>query len=439
MKTFKGGFHVPDNKDLTANAAIEQMPVVTDYFVSLSQHIGKPAELLVNVGDTVKEGQLIAKSSSFVSANIHSPICGEIIDVTKRKNAQGNLVDYVHIRSNGKQEVEYLPKLDNPTPDQIVERVAAAGIVGMGGAGFPTSVKIQPKDPVDSLIINGAECEPYLNCDNRLMIERAEQFIHGVRLLAKAVNVPNIYIGIEANKMEAYATLLAIDGVIDDKTPKQEGDIVVVLLKKKYPQGAEKTLIKACVNREVPVGGLPSAVGCIVCNVATAYATYDAVVNGIPLYKRVMTVSGRGVATPKNIEVRIGTPLKTIVDDVCGGLKDDTIKLVSGGPMMGFSLADLDVCTTKTDSGFLALTDKEASTVLPTPCINCGRCASVCPMRLMPMYIDFYATVGDYDNAVKIGGAMNCFECGTCAYVCPAKRPIVQSVRLTKFKMKEKK
>lgn len=438
MKTFKGGFHVPDNKDLTASAAIEQMPAVTDYFVSLSQHIGKPAELVVNVGDTVKEGQLIAKASSFVSANIHSPVCGEVIDVTKRKNAQGGIVDYVHIRANGKQDVDYLPKLSDPTPEQIIERVAAAGIVGMGGAGFPTSVKISPKDPVDSLIINAAECEPYLNCDNRLMIERTEQFIAGVRLLAKAINVTNIYIGIEANKMEAHAALMAQDGVIDEKTPRQENDIVVVLLKKKYPQGAEKTLIKACVNRAVPVGGLPSAVGCIVCNVASAYATYDAVVNGTPLYKRLMTVSGRGVATPKNIEVRVGTPLEAIVE-FCGGLNEETVKLVSGGPMMGFSLAGLDVCTTKTDSGFLALTDKEASTVLPTPCINCGRCASVCPMRLMPMYIDFYATVDDYDNACKIGGAMNCFECGTCAYVCPAKRPIVQSVRLTKSKMKEKK
>lgn len=438
MKTFKGGFHVPDNKELTATAAIEQMPVVPDYFVSLSQHIGKPAEPVVNVGDTVKEGQLIAKASSFVSANIHSPVCGDVVGIEKRKNAQGATVDYIHIKSNGKQDAAVLKKLDNPTREQIVERVAEAGIVGMGGAGFPTAVKIQPKDAVDCLIINAAECEPYLNCDNRLMIEKTREFIEGVKLLAKAIDVNQIYIGLEANKMEAYSALVALDGVVGEEMPKQEGDIVVVLLKKKYPQGAEKTLIKACVNREVPVGGLPSAVGCIVNNVGTAYATYDAVVNGVPLYKRLMTVSGRGVRNPKNIEVRIGTPLSAIVD-FCGELTEDTVKLVSGGPMMGFSLADLDVSTTKTDSGFLALTDKEASTVLPTPCINCGRCANVCPMKLMPMYIDFYATVGDYDKAVKIGGAMNCFECGTCAYVCPAKRPIVQSVRLTKSKMKEKK
>ena len=439
MKTFKGGFHVPDNKALTADASIELMPIVPDYYVSLAQHIGKPAEAVVSVGDEVVEGQLIAKASSFVSANIHSPVCGEVVEIVKRKNAQGATVDYVHIKSNGKQDRFTLPKLTAPTATEIVNRVAEAGIVGMGGAGFPTAVKIQPKDPVDSLIINAAECEPYLNCDNRLMIERANEFVAGVKLLAKAVNVPNVYIGIEANKMQAYNTLLALDGVIaDDKKSleaRKPGDIVVVLLKKKYPQGAEKTLIKACVNREVPVGGLPSAVGCIVDNVGTAYAVYDAVVNGNTLHKRLMTVSGRGVKTPKNLEVAVGTPLESIVE-FCGGLTDDTIKLVSGGPMMGFSLANLDVCTTKTDSGLLALTSKEASTVLPTPCINCGRCAEVCPMRLMPMYIDFYTTCGDTENAVKYGAA-NCFECGTCAYVCPAKRPIVQSVRLTKMRMKE--
>ena len=432
---------MPDNKDLTATAVIEQMPVVTDYYVPLSQHIGKPAQPVVNVGDEVVEGQLIAEASAYVSANVHSPVCGEVAELVKRKNAQGNVVDCIHIRSNGKQDKFVLPALDDPSPEQIVERVREAGIVGMGGAGFPTAVKLQPKDPVDSLVINAAECEPYLNCDNRLIIERTDRFLAGVRLIAKAIGVSKIYIGIEANKTEAYNKLLEQDGVIADTKEalenRKEGDIVVVLLKAKYPQGAEKTLIKACLNREVPVGALPAAVGCIVDNVGTAYAVWDAVVNGRPLYKRLMTVSGRGVVNPKNIEVPVGTPLSQIVE-LCGGLTDNAVKLVSGGPMMGFSLMNLDVCTTKTDSGFLALTDKEASTVLPTPCINCGRCASVCPMRLMPMYIDFYTTVGDTENAVKYG-ALNCFECGTCAYVCPAKRPIVQSVRLTKIKAKEKK
>ena len=432
---------MPDNKGLSASASIEQMPLVAEYFVSLSQHIGKPAEPIVAAGDVVAEGQLIAKASSFVSANIHSPVCGEVVGVVKRKNAQGNNVDYIHIKSNGGTDKVTLKPLRDPTPKQIVERIAEAGIVGMGGAGFPTAVKLQPQDHVDTLIINAAECEPYLNCDNRLMIERTAEFIEGVRLIAKAIDVKNVYIGIEANKMEAYKALVALDGVIGgtkkELKGKKDGDIVVVLLKKKYPQGAEKTLISACVKRKVPVGALPAAVGCIVNNVGTAYAVYDAVVNGRPLYRRLMTVSGRGVNTPKNIEVSVGTPISAIIE-FCDNLTDNTVKLVSGGPMMGFTLTDVSVATTKTDSGLLALTDKEASTVLPTPCINCGRCAAVCPMKLMPMYIDFYTTCGDTENAVKYGAA-NCFECGTCAYVCPAKRPIVQSVRLTKMKMKEKK
>ena len=436
MKTFRGGVHIPDRKAISEDIAICEMPMVADYYVSLSQHIGKPAELVVKVGDTVAEGELLAKASGFVSANIHSPVCGEVVEIVKRKNAQGNTAEYVHVKANGKTDVKRLPAISNPTRQQIIDRIAEAGIVGMGGAGFPTAVKIQPKDPVDTLIINAAECEPYLNCDNRVMVERAEQFIAGVRMLAMACDVKNVFIGIEANKPDAYMALLEVDGVVSENAIRNEGDIVVVLLKKKYPQGAEKTLIKACVDREVPVGGLPAAVGCIVNNVSTAYAVWDAVTNGTPLYKRVMTVSGRGIE-PHNLEVRVGTPLSAVVE-FCGGLKDNAVKLVSGGPMMGFSLVDLDVATTKTDSGFLALAWWEASTVLPTPCINCGRCASVCPMRLMPMYIDFYATVGDVDNAVKYG-AMNCFECGTCAYVCPAKRPIVQSVRLTKMRMKEKK
>ncbi len=437
MKTFKGGRHIADNKHLTANVAIEQMPIVPDYYVALAQHIGKPATLCVEVGQTVCEGQLIAKADGFVSANIHSPVCGEIVGIEKRKNAQGRVCDYVHIKSNGEQKVELMPALENPTREQIIERIQAAGIVGMGGAGFPTAVKIQPKDPVDTLIINAAECEPYLNCDNRLMIERAKEFVAGVRLLATACGVKNVYIGLEANKMEAYATLLAIDGVVDEKGPICEGDIVVMLLKTKYPQGAEKTLIYACTKRKVPTGGLPAAVGCIVNNVATAYAVWDAVVNGRPLYKRVMTLSGHGIKLPKNIEVRMGTPLASIID-MCDGIADNTVKLVMGGPMMGFTLVNVDVTTTKTDSGFLALTDNEACKALPTPCIRCGRCVNICPMNLTPLMIDFYATVGDWDNAIKYG-ALNCFECGSCAYVCPAKRPIVQSVRLTKIKSKETK
>lgn len=438
MKTFKGGFHVADNKALTMDVATEVMPDVQDYYVSLSQHIGKPSQLVVGVGDEVKQGTLIAQSSAFISANVHSPVCGNVVEVVSHKTAQGATAQFVHICANGNQDTDFLPPLNNDcSAQEIVDRIAQAGIVGMGGAGFPTAVKLQPKDKVDTLVINGAECEPYLNCDNRLLIEHAEQVVQGAKLIAKACGIENVVFGLESNKMQAYASLMAIDGVVGQDCPKQKGDVVVVLLKPKYPQGAEKTLIKACTNRVVPTQQLPSSVGVVVDNVATAYAVYQAVTLGKPLYERVMTVSGLGVARQTNLLVKVGTPVGKIVE-FCGGLNEDAVKLISGGPMMGFCQIDTDYYTTKTDSGFLALTEKEANKALPSNCINCGRCAEHCPMRLQPMYIDFYANAGDYDKAVAYG-ALNCFECGTCAYVCPAKRPLVQSIRLAKQKIKEKK
>ena len=434
MKTFRGGKHIPDCKDLCAAKAIEAMPAMSDYYVSLSQHIGKPAEPIVAVGDTVTEGQLVAKAAGVVSANIHSPICGEVKGIVKRKNSLGATCDYLHIHADGRTDIATMPALTDPTGDEIIARIAEAGIVGMGGAGFPAAVKLSPREPVDVLVVNAAECEPYLNCDNRLMVERAEQFIYGVRLVATACGVQQVFVGLEANKQEAYAALMNVDGVVADNCPRKDNDVVVTLLKPKYPQGAEKMLIYATTGRKVPTGALPSAVGCVVVNVATCYAVYDAVVNGHALYKRVMTLSGDGVKNPKNVEVRMGTLLRDILE-FCDGVTDDTVKLVMGGPMMGRSLVDTDIPVTKTDGGFLALTDKTANGLLPTPCIRCGRCVNVCPMKLSPLFIDFYAKAGDFDNAVKYG-ALNCFECGSCAYVCPAKRPIVQSVRLTKQKAK---
>lgn len=437
MRTFKGGYHVPDNKKLSENAPIEQMPIVPDYYVALSQHIGKPAECLVSVGDSVAEGQMLAKAGGAISANIFSPVCGQVVGVEKRRNAQGMLTDYIHIKSDGRQDKFSFPVLENPTREQIVERIAEAGIVGMGGAGFPSAVKSSPSDPVDTLIINAAECEPYLCRDNRLMIERTEDFIRGVRLLAYACNVKRAIIGIEANKPEAYSALMCVDGVVAEGQPCGETDIEVQLLKPKYPQGAEKMLIYACTKRKVPAGKLPSAVECVIFSVSTAYAVHEAVDKGIPLYRSVMTITGRGIATPKNVEVRTGTPIGAVAD-FCGGITDDTVKVCCGGPMMGFSLETTDVVNIKTSGGFLALTDKEACLESPTVCIRCGRCVDHCPMNLTPVLIDFYTEAGDTENAIKYG-ALNCFECGTCAYVCPARRPIVQNVRITKMRAKEMK
>lgn len=435
LRTFKGGKHVADKKQAAVDAHIDQMPVMFDYFVALSQHIGKEAIPVVEKGDVVKEGQLIARADGAVSAAVHSPVCGEVVEFLSKKDAMGVKRNYIHLRSNGSREVERLPVLTNPTREQLLERIAEAGIVGLGGAGFPAAVKYASKLPVDTLIVNAAECEPYLNCDNRLIIERTQRVLDGIRYTAKACGATNIIIGIEANKPKAIKALLACDGVVRDGQRSREEDIVVTVLAPKYPQGAEKMLVYACTRRKIPVGGLPSAVGCAVANVATCYAVNEAV-NGTPLYKRVITLSGDGIGRAKNVEVRIGTQLSDLVE-FCDGLKEDTVKLVMGGPMMGKTLASLDYALTKTDGGFLALNDKEATTLLPTACIRCGRCVRACPMNLSPLYIDFYATAGDTENAVKYG-ALNCFECGTCAFVCPAKRPIVQSVRLTKIKAREK-
>ncbi len=425
MKTFKGGFHVKDHKELTRNSAIEQMPIVLDYWYSMNQHIGSPAIPVVAVGDHVKAGQLIAKANGVVSSNVFASVSGEVVEIVKKQTMQGRVVDHLHIKASSDQTELTFEPLKTINAGTIVERIEQAGIVGLGGAGFPTAVKLSQREKIDTLIVNAAECEPYLNCDNRLLIERCEKVVSGARLVAHSLGVSNVIFGIEQNKPLAIENLLKFN------------DVKVEVLKKKYPQGAEKALIYACTKRKVPTGGLPARVGVVVVNVATVHAVYEAVVENKPLIRRVMTVSGDGIKNPKNIEVRTGTPVEKIIE-FCGGLSDETVKIIAGGPMMGFSFVDLSCSTSKTDSGLLALTAKQANVAQPTNCINCSRCAQHCPMHLEPMYIDFYAHAGEFETAVKYG-ALDCFECGTCAYVCPAKRPLVMSVRLTKAKMREKK
>ena len=424
-KFFARGVHIPDKKSLSSGCPIRELPAPETVAIALSQHIGKPARPVVTVGDVVERGTLIAEADGVVSANVFASVSGKVIAIENRPLPRGGTTDCVVIESDGKDSETTLPPLGEITPENIVARIREAGIVGMGGAGFPTAVKMSPKTPVDTLIINGAECEPYLTCDHRLMIEKTDELVDGAKLLAKALGVERIIFAVELNKPDAISKLDVCEGVL------------VAELRKRYPMGSEKHLIYSCTGRRVPPGKLPADVGVIVENVATAFAVYEAVRLNKPLCDRVMTVSGEGVNEPANLRVRLGTSYRYLLD-ACGGETDDAFAYIAGGPMMGATLLSTDFHTRKTDSGLLVLTARQASISAPTACIHCGRCAEVCPMHLLPMDIDFYTLAGDYDGARDRGGALNCIECGTCAYVCPANRALVQSIQMCKQKLRER-
>lgn len=420
--TIKGGIHVLDFKNLSCDKPIEKMPTPKTVYISLSQHIGKPSRAIVAPGDRVKKGQLIGEESGFISASLYSSVSGTVKEV-KTITLPSGTSEYVVIESDDSEEEVFLPPIDTNDAQAIMSRVRQAGIVGLGGAGFPTYVKMATKDKIDVVLINGAECEPYLTCDHRVMLEHPSEIIEGAKYIAKALGTNNVVIGIEDNKSDAIKALGGFDGV------------TVVPLKKKYPQGSEKQLIYACTGRKVAPKKLPSSVGVCVFNVQTAFQVYRAVKLNIPLYERVVTVTGKGIGETKNLLVANGTPYKDIID-FCGGLKDNAAKVIVGGPMMGKVLPSQIGYAKKTDSGILVLSEKETSLKSPSPCINCGRCAKACPMHLMPMYIDLYTQTGKYERADEYG-ATNCFECGACAYVCPAKRDLVGSVQLCKRKLRE--
>lgn len=427
--TFKRGVH-PDGKKITEDKPLEEFPTPVSVCIPLSQHIGAPAEPVVNVGDYVKEGTLIGKASGFVSANVYSSVSGTVTGFMTLPTAPGGTCNHVVIANDEKYERELLPVLENPSPEEIVHRIQEAGIVGMGGATFPTHVKLTPKNHVDTLIINAAECEPYITCDYRLLIEKTQDFIDGVLLLKKALGAENAYIGIEKNKPEAIRKLIA-------ECPPE---IKVAPCKVKYPQGAEKQLIYAVTRRVVPCGGLPADVGVVVSNVHTAYSTCRAVKYGEPCYKRAMTVSGSGIAKKGNFWVRNGISYQYIHDvlDADESLVEKHVKIISGGPMMGFAQPSMRVCTSKGSSSLLFLTEKDIDRKPQTQCINCAGCAKVCPMHLMPMKIEAAVLSGDWEEAKK-RGVLNCIECGCCAYNCPARRPLTQAIRLGKKTIKEKK
>lgn len=423
--TFKKGVHPHGNKDITKDMPLSEFPAPKLLEIPLSQHIGAPADAAVIVGDKVKAGTLIGRANGFVSANVFSSVSGVVTAIIDKRTATGSRCGHIVVENDGLYSEETLPKLEQLNADTIKRRVQEAGIVGMGGATFPTHVKLSPRSKVDSLIINVAECEPYITCDYRLCIEHTMEIIEGTRYMMTALGVSKAYIGVELNKPDAIAEL---DRLCPD-------NITIVPLKTKYPQGAEKQLIYSVLKRVVPCGALPAEVGVVVDNAHTAYAVYEAVALGKPSYRRAMTVSGRAIGKPGNFWVATGVTYGDIA--ARQEIMPTAVKVISGGPMMGFAQSDLTPSIGKGTSSLLFLLKKEINDNEISACINCAACANCCPMNLMPMFIDTAASAGDAQE-VKNLGVMNCIECGSCAYVCPAKRPLVQSMRRGKRLIKEK-
>lgn len=428
LKTFKGGIHPPYNKELTKHKPVEKAKLPQRVVIPMSQHVGAPCEPVVKVGDHVKVGQKIGEAKAFVSAPIHSSVSGKVVAIEPRPHASGAHVMSVVIESDGTDEVYEGVKPPKPleelTPDEIKNLIREAGIVGMGGAGFPTQVKLSPPadKKIDTIIVNGAEFEPYLTADHRLMVERPEDVVLGLRAIMKATGVNRAYIGIEDNKPDAIEAM--------KEAVKSFSDIEVVPLATKYPQGGEKQLINAVTGREVPSGGLPMDVGVIVDNAGTCAAIANVLKTGMPLIERITTVTGAGVKEPKNLLARIGTPVGELIEQ-CGGFAGEPGKVIMGGPMMGISQSSLEVPVMKGTSGVLVLQKSEVKTLEPMPCIKCARCVDACPIHLLPTYLGKFAEKGMWDEAEKYH-ALDCIECGCCAYVCPANIPLTQLIRLAK-------
>ena len=431
----KGGVHPRESKELTEHLPIETLPLPEEVEILLSQHFGAPCTPLVKKKDQVTEGDVIGEVERGLGASIHASVTGKVKSIDT--SAHITLVSAPSVIIERDPEAE--PRVYTPcdwmefSRDELLGRVKSSGIVGIGGAGFPTHVKLSPppQAKVDILILNGAECEPYLTTDHRLMLENPDEIIEGARIILKILGLKECHIGIEANKSDAIEVMR--------KTARDHSsngfNIAIDPLKVKYPQGSEKQLIQSITGRRVPGLGLPFDVGVVVHNVGTTLAIYEAVVLNKPLYEKVITISGRGISRPGNLRVRIGTKLSDIVSFL-GGTKTQLAKVVMGGPMMGFAIPTLDIPVTKTTSGVLFLTNEEIDTNPHGQCIRCGWCLDACPMGLSPNEIGAYVEAGRAEDTAQFG-AFECFECGCCAFVCPAKRPIVQFIRLAKMKAKK--
>jgi len=430
LKTFPvGGVHPPENK-LTAGIAIQHLPLPASVAIPVSQHIGEPAVVIVNKGDRVKTGQMIAQSKGFVSSNIHSSVSGTVNKIDTVIDTTGFRQTAVFIDTEGDEWIETIDRSDETpvevilSPEEIVKKCLESGIVGLGGATFPSHVKltVPAGKRCDTLIINGAECEPYLTSDHRLMLEKGKEILIGTTILMKALKVSKAIIGIENNKTDAIVHLTRLSSEFQG--------ITVYPLKVKYPQGAEKQLIKALINREVPSGRLPLDVNTIVHNVGTAFAVYEAVQKNKPLFERVVTITGKSLLKPGNYFVRTGTPVRSLID-AAGGLPEDTGKVVSGGPMMGKALPNIDVPVVKGTSGIVLIPRSESERMEIQPCIRCAKCVSACALNLEPYLLMTLSEKGEFERAER-ERITDCMECGSCSYTCPAGRPLLDYIRLGK-------
>lgn len=435
LKTFPmGGIHPKENK-LTSSKEIKKMSLPKVLYVPIAQHIGIPSEIIVERKDKVKKNQVIAKSGGYVSSNIHTPVAGTVTKLDMLIDSSGYKKQCIVIRTDQKDETNFettefeLITEIKQTPQEIIQHISDYGIVGLGGATFPSHVKLNVKEDIkiDCLLINGVECEPYLTADHRLMLEKAEEIIVGIQILMHALHIESAIIGIENNKKDAVKVLA--------KACKHDNRIKVAALEVKYPQGSEKQLIKAILKREVPINGLPMDVGVIVHNVGTIYAIYQAIQHSQPLTERVVTVTGKHINEASNFWVKIGTPIKDLIEEV-GGLPEGTRKIINGGPMMGKAIKNTDVPITKGTSGILVISKDEASRKEAKNCIRCSECVFVCPMGLEPHLLMNLSEKGLYERA-SVEDISTCIECGSCSYVCPSHRPLLDYIRFGKSIVKK--
>jgi len=423
LLSFKHGVHPPENKDITAGSPSQRFPFPKEIILPLSQHIGTPARALVEPGDRVERGDVIAKAAGFISSAVHATAAGTVKAIELWPHPSGSMVPSIRIEvdpnSSHMQRPRIVPRWRDVEDTELSKEIARAGIVGLGGAAFPSHVKLcPPKDqPVELLLINGCECEPYLTSDHRVMLEQPEKVYEGIRIELKALGIKRAVIGIEANKPDAIEMM--------EKTKPDDLDVTVQPLQVKYPQGAEKMLIKAVMDREVPSGALPSAIGAMVQNVATAANVANVFETGQPLIERIITVTGRGIRKPGNYVIPFGTKLRDVIEH-CGGLTEDAAEIVFGGPMMGQGQADLNVPILKANGGILVLTKDECKRQDIMPCIRCGKCLDACPLFLNPQLMGAMARAERYEEMVAEANLNDCMLCGCCSYVCPSNIPLSQ-------------